>query len=265
MTPLLRDALNRWLPPSIVIVVVLTAWAGVTASGAVSPLLLPAPMQVVEKLFQDIASGAIFPHIAYTMSNVAIGFVIGSAIAIAFAVLIAASPLMEALLVVHVVAFQSIPKVSLAPLIFVWVGFGAESSIVLIALVCFFPVFMNTLSGLRAVDGNLIALYRALGASRWRIAQRVMAPAAMPAILTGLQIALIFSLLASVVMEFMTGAKGLGFLIEQSSVTWDTPQVFSALIVLAVIGVAMSTVLRRIRRTVLFWETPERRTLIAEV
>src|SRR5690606_26008923 len=129
-------------------------------------------------------------------------------------------------------AFQATPKVAVAPLIFIWVGFGIESTVVLVALICLFPIFANTISGMRSANPDLIDLYRAFSAGRWKIFWNVKLPAAAGQIFTGLQVSVLFALTGAVVMEFITGVRGLGFLIENSAGTLDVATIFASLVVL---------------------------------
>jgi NitT/TauT family transport system permease protein len=246
--------LRRLWPPALVLAAILLAWWAVTDARLVSGLLLPAPASVLRRLMENFTTGEIWPHLAYTLSAVLGGFALGSMVALVAALAIASSRIAEHLLMAHLVAFQSIPKVSIAPLIFLWLGFGVASSVTIVALVCFFPVFTNALAGIRAVDGNLLALYRVHGASRLRMIVRVALPSALPQLMTGLQVALVFSLLAAVVMEFITGTQGLGFLIENSANTWDTAQGFASIMVLAALGITGSVLMRRARARLVFWE-----------
>jgi NitT/TauT family transport system permease protein len=249
-----RTLARRVLPPLSVLAALLASWWLVAESRAVSGLLLPHPHSVLVRLGQNIASGELLHHVAYTLAAVLSGFAVGGTVALVFAFAMTSSRVVHDLLIAHVIAFQSIPKVSIAPLVFLWLGFNMASSVVLVALVCFFPVFTHAASGLRTVDPDLVALYRAAGASRWRVTWKVALPSALPQIMTGLQVAIVFSLLAAVVMEFIMGTVGLGFLIENSANTWDTPQVFASILALACLGILLSALMRRLRRRLVFWE-----------
>jgi NitT/TauT family transport system permease protein len=246
--------IRRRGPPLAVLAALLVAWWLLAEARIVSGLLLPHPAAVLQRLAHNVASGELARHAVYTLAAVLGGFVIGSSVAVTVALAMASWRIVSHLFLAHVIAFQSIPKVSIAPLIFLWLGFSAASSVAIVALVCFFPVFTHALAGLKAVDPNLLALYRAAGASRWRMTRKVALPAALPQIMTGLQVAIVFSLLAAVVMEFLMGTRGLGFLIENSANTWDTPQAFASIVTLAALGIVLSAALRRVRRSIVFWE-----------
>ena len=146
------------------------------------------------------------------------------------------------------------PKVALAPLLIVWFGFGLASKVVLVALICFFPVFVNVLTGLRATRPDLIDLYRAFGSSRWRIFWDVRLPSAAGSIFAGLQVALVMALLGAVVGEFVAAQEGLGSLIQASSLNFEVPVMFACILTLAAMGAIANTIVRFVQRRVVFWE-----------
>jgi NitT/TauT family transport system permease protein len=153
-----------------------------------------------------------------------------------------------------VVALQSMPKVALAPLIIVWFGFGIESKIVMVALVCFFPMFINTAVGLKQTNPALLDLMSAFSASRWHVLTRIKIPSAAGHIFAGLQIAVVLGLIGSVVAEFVSSTKGLGHLINASAVNLETNTMFAALLSLAVLGILGSQAIRLIHAKVVFWD-----------
>ena len=129
--------------PLITLVVLLAAWSGAIAFFKVPDYLLPSPMQVVSAMNVGYVQGAYWPHFFFTMKSVLIGYVTGCSVAIACGILLAESPTFELFVYPYIVALQSMPKIAIAPLIIVWLGFGIESKIVMVALVCFFPLFIN--------------------------------------------------------------------------------------------------------------------------
>lgn len=244
------------LGPLGVLAVLVILWLAATELWGVSQYLLPRPVNVVGRLYEGLIGGMMYPHIAATLGAVAAGYLIGASIAFLLGVLIAESSVAERFLYPILLAFQATPKVSIAPLIFIWIGFGIESTIVLVALICLFPIFTNTIIGLRSVNPDLVDMYRAFSASRWHIFWNARLPAAAGQIFVGLQISVLFALTGAVVMEFITGVRGLGFLIENSAGTLDVPLVFASLVVLAAIGISASKAVRVLHRKVVFWETP---------
>jgi NitT/TauT family transport system permease protein len=153
-----------------------------------------------------------------------------------------------------VVAFQSMPKVALAPLLLVWFGFDLTSKVVMVALVCFFPMFINTVVGLKSTSPALIDLMNAFSASRLHILVRIKVPSAAGHLFAGLQIAVVMGLIGAVVAEFVSSTRGLGYLISASAGTMDTSVMFAGLVSLAALGVGASALVQMVHRRVVFWE-----------
>jgi NitT/TauT family transport system permease protein len=182
------------------------------------------------------------------------GYVLGCGSAIVIAALLAEWVALERALYPLILALQAAPKVSIAPLIFIWVGFGIESQLILVALICFFPIFTISFIGLRSVDSNLLDLYRAFSASRLHVLLHAKLPAAADSIFAGLQVSVVFALIGCVVMEFITGTQGTGFLIENSANILDTPLALATVVCLGILGVLGTQLVRLIHRRVVFWE-----------
>jgi NitT/TauT family transport system permease protein len=153
-----------------------------------------------------------------------------------------------------IVAFQSMPKVALAPIIIVWFGFEIESKIVMVALICFFPCFVNAVVGLKSCNPNLIDLYRAFGASRLQILFSVKWPSALSAVFAGLEISIVLALLGAVVAELVASRRGLGHVIEASTVDFNVAMMFACVIILAAIGVIGTQIITWLRRRIAFWD-----------
>jgi len=233
---------------------VVALWATMKYVAGLPTHILPAPGAALRALAEGLLGGAFWPHVATTLGAAAIGYGIGATAAVALAALLTLSKTAERFLYLHIVAFQSIPKIALAPLIFIWAGFGLSSSITLVALACFYPVFVNALIGFRAVDPNLIDLYTAFGSRKLRIFTAVRLPAAAGQIMTGLEVSIVFALIAAVVMEFVSSRAGLGYLIQDASTTLDTATAFAVLLLLSVAGIAAAALVRMVKRRVVFWE-----------
>jgi NitT/TauT family transport system permease protein len=232
----------------------LLIWHGLVTNGIVPSFLLPAPQRVFNAAIAMAEDGKLWRNLKPTLSATMIGYLIGSLCATALAALVAEFKLAERLLLLHLFAIQSIPKVSIAPLIFLWAGFDIEGKIILVALICFFPVFANALAGFRAADPNLIDLLRAAGASRAHIFRQIKLPTALPHIFSGLEVAVAFALIGCIVMEFIGSTRGMGFIIQDSSNTFDLPLTFAVVFVLGLIGVLGNALVRLVRSRLLFWE-----------
>jgi NitT/TauT family transport system permease protein len=240
--------------PLFTLVLVLALWLYAATLGGVSVTLLPHPADAFNTLWGGLAGGKMLPHLWATLRSALLGLALGTLAGVSLAAVMAIIRSAERSFMIYLVAFQSIPKAALAPLIFLWFGFGMMSTVLLAALSCLYPIFANAFAGFRSADQNLHNLYRVCGASRWDIFWAVQVPAALGPIMVGLEVSVIFALLATVVMEFVAGTVGLGTLIQSAASTYDTPTVFAAIALLAAIGVSSSALVRFIRRRIIFWE-----------
>lgn len=246
--------IQAWLLPVAALALALAGWAALTWTAIVPGFLLPAPERVAVAMARAMADPLTQRHLWATLQATVAGYAVGCAIAIVLAAAIAEFKPFERFLFLPLTAIQAIPKVSIAPLIFLWAGFDIGGKVLLVALIVFFPVFTNALVGFRAADPNLLALLTASGAGRVHRFWTVKAPSAASQIFAGLEIAVSFALIGCVVMEFVGATRGMGFLIQDASNTSDLPLVFAAIVGLGLIGVAGNALVRLIHRRVVFWE-----------
>jgi len=192
-------------------------------------------------------------HAWVTVAEVLLGFVIGSGVGLILGTVISQFRILDATLRIYLIAIQSLPKIALAPIIVLWFGFGLTSKVVIICLLTFFPLLVNSMAGFKAVDPERLELMRALGANPWQMFWKVRLPSAMPYIFAGLDMAAVFAVVGAVVGEFVGAQRGLGTLILSMNAQMDTAGTFSVFIVLALVGVVIHKVLRIVERRVLFW------------
>ena len=236
MTP---SRTNLRLGSLALLLVLLAAWELATRSAGVSALVLPPPSAVGRSLWMGLSTGYLWPHILATGLELLVGLAIGCIVGFASGVLMAESALLRGLLKPYVVVSQVIPKLALMPLFIVWFGFGMLPTIVITALICFFPLMENTATAQQQVDPQRPELYRMLGASRRQTLLRLKLPTGLPGILTGLRVAVVLALVGAVVGEFIGASKGLGALIIASQGMMDTPLMFAVLVVIAALGLAL--------------------------
>jgi NitT/TauT family transport system permease protein len=241
--------------PAATAAVILAAWLLATDVMRVPNYILPSLGEVGSALWRGyVAPGEYWPHVLYTLQALLTGYAAGSIFAILLGVLVAESQGFERAVFPYVVALQSMPKVALAPLVIVWFGFGLESKIVLVALICFFPLFINTVTGMRSVDPDLVDLMRVFGRTRFDILLEVKLPHAATSIMAGMQIGVVLGLIGAVAAEFIASTRGLGFLVQNASNALNLGAVFAALFSLAAIGITGTQLLRRLQRRLIFWE-----------
>jgi len=225
---------------------------------AIPGFILPAPSQVVVALWRGFASGLYPHHLYHTLLETLLGFVFGSALGLALGTAVAMSSYVEFFLYPYIVMFQSLPKVALAPLIVVWFGLGLTSKVINAALVAFFPLLVNTMVGLRSADEERVSLMRSLAASDRQIFWMLRLPNALPFVMAGLDVAMIFALIGAIVAEFVGAQAGLGMLIQSMNFTMDVSGQFSVLLILSVVGLVLNRGILLIRRRVLFWDPSEK-------
>jgi len=222
------------------------------------PYILPAPEAVLNALWSGLAIDPASPKGYYlplwsTLSNAAIGFAIGTGLGLVLGSLMAESRTVEKLLMPYAFALQSLPKVAIAPLVVIWFGFGNGSKIAIAALLAFFPVLINSFTGLRSTEPEKIDLMRSLSATRFETYRIVKLPNAAPYIFAGLDMAVVYSLLGAIVAEFLGAQQGMGVVITQAQAVSDVAGVFAALVILGVLGIALHSSVRRLEHRVVHW------------
>jgi NitT/TauT family transport system permease protein len=238
----------------IVPVVLLGVWFAAVDLFGVPGYVIPTPQGMLRALIHGYASGELTRDLAFTAFITLAGFAGGSLLGFGLGALLSEYRPLDRMTAPYIVAFQALPKVAIAPLLLVWLGFGVVSKVVLVTVMCFFPVLINTQIGLQAAPPELIDLMRAFSASRWLIFWKIRVPAAAGHLFAGLQISAILGLIGAVVAEFVSSTVGLGHVISASAVSLDTGLMFSALLSLTVLGVAINTVLRVLHHRVVFWD-----------
>lgn len=233
--------------------VLLLVWSQLTGPGGLPRTVLPGPMDVVGALHNGWVLGHLWPHAAFTVQAALTGLALGATAGIVVGAIVVMVPMLEAFVVPVVFGLQSVPKIAVAPLLIAWLGFGMASKVFTAALLCFFPVFVAAITGMRAVEPSLLDLYRSLSASRLHVLLHVRLPAAAPYLFAALQIAVVLGMIGSVVSEFVASTHGLGFIIRARSQDLDVSMMFAAILTLSVIGVLMGAVVRAVQRRVVFW------------
>lgn len=219
----------------------------------IDPFWFSSPVKVARYIYDSFASGSIWIHLYATMYETIIGFLVGSLLGIVAGIILARIEFLAKLLDPIIVALNSIPRVALAPLFIIWFGIGPMSKIFLAATLVFFLTFYNTFSGILGVDVTWSNIARVMGASEWQIFRRVVLPAAMPWIITGLKMAVPFALIGAIIGEFMAASRGLGYRIQLNTSLFNTTGTLADIIVLMVIVMALNGVLSRIEARLLRW------------
>jgi ABC-type nitrate/sulfonate/bicarbonate transport system permease component len=253
---------RRILLPALVVVVLLGTWElaarwDLIANALhIEPFLVPAPTDVADSLWSDrslLADNA-WVTLGEVLAGFAIALVVGFALAIALHLSTTARRAVYPLLV----ASQTVPVIAIAPILVVWLGFGIGPKLAIIALVCFFPITVNTLDGLRSVDPELIKVMRTLDAGRWATLRRVEVPWALPYLFSGARIAAAVAVIGAVFGEWSGADSGLGHLILISQGQVQTARVFAAVVVLSAFALLLFGALALLERRVAWWGAPSR-------
>jgi NitT/TauT family transport system permease protein len=220
--------------------------------------ILPAPSRVAIALWRGFATGLYQKHLLHTLTETLLGFLLGSVIGFSLGAAVALNRYVEYFLYPYIIMFQSVPKVALAPLIVVWFGLGLQSQVVSAGLIACFPLLVNTIAGLRSADEDRINLMRSLAASRSQVFWMLQLPSALPFIMAGLEVAMIFALIGAIVAEFVGAEAGLGMLIQSMNFNMDVAGQFSVLLILSLVGLLLNRCILMIRHRILFWDSSER-------
>ena len=245
-----------WLLPFLLFILLIAGWEiGVRVTDQ-PRWFLPTPTDVARETVDSRA--LLWGHTRTTLSEVVVGFTIAALIGIVSAIGIASSRIAERAIYPVIVASQAIPIIALAPILLIWFGYGMTPKVIVVVLICFFPIAINMADGLRSVDPDAINLLRSMGASRWQVMRIVRIPSSMPFLLSGLRIAAAVSVIGAIVGEWVGASSGLGYLMTRSASSFQTPLLFAAVVISAVMGIAMFALVLLAERFLIPWRAAER-------
>jgi len=243
------DQALPWLAPVCIVII----WAPCASSAGLSPHVLPSPTKVIATAAKLVANGELIPDLAISLLRATSGFLIGGTIGLALGITVGFSRLAELLLDRSVQMLRAIPFLALLPLVIVWLGIGEAAKIFLVSLGVVFPIYINTVLGIRQVDPKLLELGRVTGLRDWQLIRRIVLPGALPSILTGVRYALATAWLALVVAETIAASSGIGFLAMDAREFLQTDVIVLAILIYAIIGVLADTLARLLERRLLAW------------
>jgi putative hydroxymethylpyrimidine transport system permease protein len=249
--------MRRWLPPIAVVAALIglwelaARWDLIADALSIEPFLVPAPTDVAESLWND--RELLAENAWVTLQEVVLGFAIAVVAGVAFAIVLHLSDVLRRAFYPLLMASQTVPVIAIAPILVVWLGFGIGPKLAIIALVCFFPITVNMLDGLRSVDPELPRMMRTLDASRAQILSRVEIPSALPFLLSGAKIAAVISVIGAVFGEWSGADEGLGHLILVAQGQVQTARVFAAVLVLSVIAISLFGLVALLERRYAWW------------
>jgi NitT/TauT family transport system permease protein len=249
--PALRERALNVLMPLGAIAAFLAIWAAAVSLFRIPDYLLPAPQDVFLRIIEDWP--ILLKNSWSTLVSVLTGFLASGLIGVPIAFAIVLSRTVERMLMPILVMSQTIPKVAIAPILVVWLGFGILPKIAVVFMISFFPIVVSTVVGLKSVESEMVDLVRSMGANTTKIMLRVRAPSALPQIFAGFKIAICLSVVGAIVGEFVGSDSGLGYLLLTSTGSLDGPLVWSALFILIAIGMTLFMIVAKIERLMIPW------------
>ncbi len=241
---------NRAATP-LIYLTLFAAWELLAHLLKVPTWILPAPSAIFE------AAVKWAPELAHntwvTLRETVVGFLLAIVLSLPLAILISLNPLARQLLYPILLGLQSVPKVAIAPLVILWFGLSEWPKIIVVVLVCFFPILVNMVAGLEAVPKTMLDLMRSLGASPHKVFRRLRVPVALPHFFTGCKVAVTFAVIGAVISEFVAAQDGLGYLILISTAQSQTPLAFAAIALLTVLSIALFRGIELIERRLVDW------------
>jgi ABC-type nitrate/sulfonate/bicarbonate transport system permease component len=252
------SGLAVWLLPIAILTGLVALWESWVRLADIPKWQLPAPSAVAVEL--GASRALLWDHTLVTLEEIAVGFAVALAAGLVLAAGIAYSRVLERSVYPMIIASQTVPVIAIAPLLLIWVGYGLAPKVIIVALICFYPIAVNTVDGLKAVDPDMLNMVRALGASRWQVFTKLQVPAAMPFMFSGIKIGISVSVIAAVIGEWVGASEGLGYLITYSQPLFLTARVFAAIFVLSIMGISLFVLAVAAERIMMPWHFSEKRS-----
>ena len=238
--------------PVAVTLAILTAWEQIVATLRVKTVLLPSPSVIARAGWNQ--GPLIIEHMWPTLYQIVLGFLLALAGGVLMAIVLTYSEIVRKGFYPLIVVSQIVPKVAVAPLFVVWFGLGDLSRLLLAFLIAFFPIVINTATGLTSVDDDFVRMARAYMGTRWQIFMKIRLPHAMPLIFGGMKISITLAVIGVVVAEFVAAQRGIGYLIVVANGLLDTPLMMAAIAALSVMGLVLYGVVAALERVVVYWQ-----------
>lgn len=256
----LMDGILRLLPHLGLFAVLLCLWEAAVAFGFITSIMIPQPSAIGGAIVElYVTKGTIYKHFFITLTEAVVGFTIGAAIAVSLAVCSSLSETFKRYVIPYAVVLNVTPGIALTPVVIAWFGYGMGSKMALAAILCFFPIFVNTLTGLVQIDEDREELFRSLGASNRQIFSKLRVPAALPLMFAGLKIGLTTALIGAVVAEFAQATDGVGVLMSRFSFQLNMASSIATLLSMTVIGLLLFYTMEFLDDRIVFWRREGRR------
>ena len=248
---------SRWFPAVLILIGVVALWQLVVATNDIPHWKLPAPKAIAEELWAS--RSLLLEHTWVTLEEVLLGFAIALVSGIVLAGLINLSRTLERVIYPSVIASQTIPIIVIAPLLLIWLGYGLQHKVIVVALISFFPIVVNTVDGLKSADPDMINLLRTLGANRWQVFTKIQVPSSLPFMFSGIKIAVTVSVIGAVIGEWVGSSEGLGYLAIRSKSQFLSERVYATVVLLSLMGIGFFLTAGLLERLLLPWYHNQRR------
>jgi NitT/TauT family transport system permease protein len=241
----------------LTVILVLIAWELLVRALSVPSYLLPTPSDVAWEILEYKTPW--LRHAGFTLAIILLGFVLGVFVGVGMAVAITWSDRISTVVYPFLVIAQIVPKIALAPLLLIWLGYGLWPKVLVAFLVAFFPLVVDTAAGLQSTDPEIVDFARALKMSKWAVLRKIRFPAALPFIFGGMKVAITLAVIGAIVAEFVGSDMGLGYILIISGTYADTAKTFTAILIISLIGIVLYFLIERIEEATLPWYTIPRK------
>lgn len=247
--PLFKQLFERFSSLLLATALILLWQIGVKVSG-VTEFVLPAPSAIAERIIIDFP--LLISHSMITLSEVVAGFGLAVSVGLPMALIIFYSPMFERSIYPILIAMQTVPKIVLAPLLVLYLGYGWAPKIVLAFLISFFPILISTVIGLQSLDKDLVNMVRSMGAKEYQVFFKIRLPAALPNVFGGFKVAIYLAVIGAIIGEYVAAEQGLGYLQLQANSQFDTTLNFATVVMISAIGVSLYLILNTLEKRISF-------------
>lgn len=250
---------GKILPKLLYAIVAIALWQALIMIFKVKEFVVPAPLAVFKSLFsgEKVAENTWWVHISTTLSEIAVSYIFTAVVGFLLAILICWSKFLRAVLMPIIAVLNSLPKIALAPLFLIWLGYGFAANVTIAIIVAFFPIVLNTTVGLDSVDEDLLDLVRYLNASKLQVFMKIRIPNSLPYVFSGLKVSATMTVVGVIVGEFVASSQGLGFLIKDSQAMMNTPPMFASLFIISGLGLSLFAFIGLLERMLMPWNRRE--------
>jgi NitT/TauT family transport system permease protein len=260
----LEIGLMGLLPHLLLFLAILVLWELAVQVGLITSIIIPRPSAILDAIIKlYVTEGTIYSHFFITLTEAVVGFLIGAAVAITLAVWSSLSDVFKRYVSPYAIVLNVTPGIALVPIIIAWFGYGMGSKIALAAVICFFPIFVNTLTGLTQRDEDREELFRSVGASRYQVFLKLRVPAALPLVFAGFKIGLTTALIGAVVAEFAQATAGVGVLMSRFSFQLNMAASLATLLSMTVIGLILFYAMEILDDRIVFWRRDTRMSAVS--